>query len=202
MFVVVKLAGYSFQVSNGFFTDIPWPIMFASILLMLENMVYLIQFSIFNHKFFYMVFSLMPVPAFFTTKFYPDTIKITKWFNAATQVGCYIPYVLLCIKTKTTRGVSMFGQHLNFVGSIFGMLMCMITCDCDAIAWLFYIIGLFQSMAVFMVAIKFGEFRILDRTQAKLEDEEMNNLDDVLSVEFKEDNEIESDNLVALAIQN
>ena len=60
-------------------------------------------------------------------------------------------------------GVSLFGQHLNFLGGILGLYMCSITTSCNDIGWLFYVISVGQSLTVFTLSIYYNEFRIFDK---------------------------------------
>lgn len=160
--VIIRVIGGSFMVSIGFVRHISFPLLFAGILNLLENLVFTIQFALYRqNKWYYLGFAI-PVPAVLLTTLVPSSIKFTRWINPATQVICYLPYIWVIIESGTTKGISLLGQHLNMFGGVLGMLMCAISCRCDEIGWLYYLFSLIQAGSVFMIAMSFGEFRIVD----------------------------------------
>lgn len=160
--VIIRTVGISFFLVNGIMDGSTFPLMFSAALNFLENAIFLVQFALYDQSKTYLFPILTPVIAIVMDVIWPDSIDYTNWLNPATQIACHVPYVAVIIQTGTTRGVSLFGQHLNLLGSVLGMLMCSISCSCDTVGWLYYICPLFQACSVFLFALGYGEFRIFD----------------------------------------
>jgi hypothetical protein len=130
--------------------------------------------------------ALTPVPAFFFTRYFPRLREVAALVNPATQIICYVPLVTTMIGAGTSRGVSLFGQHLNFCGGLWGFAMCALAFNCRVIDWCFYGISVLQAMAVFGTAIYFGEFRVLDQV-AQVGQEREGNTADILTIGEEEE---------------
>jgi hypothetical protein len=144
----------------------PFQLLLTSFLLYLENLIFLWQFAFFNSAPGHLWNALTPALGFLTLHFFPTLRTPASLVNPATQIICYVPLVVTMIRSGTSVGVSLFGQHLNLCGSLWGFAMCGIMRACSAIDWLFYAISVVQALAVFVTALYFGEFRILDRADA------------------------------------
>lgn len=207
MSVIIRCFGISFHVFNGYMHNIAFPLLFAGVLLFLENLIFIIQIGIYNQAYLYLLCLMIPIPIYCIATMRPESWVYTRWVNPCTQILCYVPYVLTLVKAGTTKGISMLGQHLNFIGGICGLLMCSVGTRCDPLGWCFYLISLMQATVVFCVAIKFEEFRIFDQTKAPKEDEmELNEteieheeelVEDLESIQLDSnlDEEEESDNV-------
>ena len=163
LFVLIRLFGISFQISFGIIGTLQKSALFTAFLIALENMVFLIQLSIYRKNRYFLLGFLLPLPGIITTLAFRESIVVTKWFYSICQVVCYIPYIITLISTHSTLGVSLFGQHLNFIGSLCGILMCCITVESDIVTWIFYIFSFFQALSVFFLALAFDEYRIIDQ---------------------------------------
>ena len=134
--VVIRVFGGCFMIAISFVTHASFPLLFSAVLNLLENLVFTVQFAMYqSNKLYYLIFAI-PVPVILLTALVPSSIKFTKWINPATQVVCYVPYIWVMVQNGTTRGVSLLGQHLNMIGGVLGMLMCSLSCKCDVIGWL------------------------------------------------------------------
>lgn len=163
--VLIRTFGISFHVVNGIIQEMPFPLLLTGILLLLETLILFIQFAVYKkNRLFYLGF-LIPLLPIILSLSCPASIRITNWVNPATQILCYIPLVWVCVENRTTTGISLFGQHLNYMGAVLGILMCGLNCQCNVVAWVFYGISLAQVTSVYVVAFVFDEFRFVDNVK-------------------------------------
>jgi len=165
--VLLRIVGLSFHVFNSLVQNLEFQYVLTGILLLIENFVYVLQFIVYRKKKSYLFAIFLVFPALFLAVFYPETVESTNWINSFTQIVGYIPYLALCIIHGTTKGISMFGQHLNYCGSVCGIIMCSISCNCSSTTWSFYVISLFQSLSVFLLGLMYEEYRFLDKEADK-----------------------------------
>ena len=164
--IIIRTFGISFHVVNGIVAAMNFPLLLTGFLLLTEMFVILAQFALYREdRRFYIAF-LIPIVPVMMSLIWPVTMEYTNYINPITQIACYIPFLYECVRVGTTHGISLTGQHLNFLGAIFGLLMCAITCRCDKIGWLFYFISLGQASAVYILAIMYEEFRFIDQPDA------------------------------------
>lgn len=169
-FVIMRLFSLSFLVSNSSVEKHPFPIQISGILLLITSIVSAIQISIYNRYFIFLMWLTLPIYIMFISYSWPTTIEYTKWINPVFSLVSYLPLICTCIKARTTAGISVFAQHLNFIGSLFGLLMCNISEFCLNVNWMFYFIGIFQASLVYAVAICFGEMRFFDSQKEKVDE--------------------------------
>lgn len=160
VFVFVRLLGLSFHVVNGIIEKITFPLIFASSLLLIEFLIFIYQFAVYENNKKYFLGFLIILPAIVISPAFPITLVVTDLINPVSQIACYYPLVMECIRTKSTRGVSLIGQHLNFSAAVFGLLMCTASVSCDGLGWVYYLISLGQSVTVYSLAIYYDEFKI------------------------------------------
>jgi hypothetical protein len=79
-----------------------------------------------------------------------------------------IPQLYACLSVSTTTGLSIYGQHLHLIGSIFGFLMLMIEQNFSFISWLLYVNSFLQTYSIYALAAWFGELRIFDGSMEEL----------------------------------
>ena len=164
-FVVMKVFALSFLVANSAVEDLPFPIQLSGFLLLFTSVISAIQISVYNHYFKFLLWLTLPFIITFISYTWPSTINYTKWINPIFSLVSYIPLLYTCISARTTYGISVFAQHLNFIGSLFGLLMCQISSFCGFVNWVFYSIGIVQASLVYSVAFYFGEMRLFDSSE-------------------------------------
>lgn len=161
-FVIMKIFGLSFLVANSAVEELPFPIQLAGILLLFTSVISTIQIAVYNRYYSFLLWLSLPFIVLIISYSCPNTIEYSKWINPAISLISYIPLLSTCISERTTYGISVFAQHLNFIGSIFGLLMCQISSFCGFVNWVFYFIGIVQASLVYFVALYFGEMRLFD----------------------------------------
>lgn len=172
-FVVMKLFSISFQVANAAVKNSPFPIQLSGILLLLTSDIYVLQVSFYNHNKPFLLWFLMSFAVFFISYTWPSTITLTQWILPSFSLISYIPFLYTCYTAGTTLGISVFAQHLNFLGSILGLLMCLLAHTCTFVNWCFYLIGVIQASMVYIVAIHFHEMRFFDSVHQESKDPEV-----------------------------
>lgn len=179
-FVIIRLFGLSFLAVNGIIEHTNVSLIASGILLVIAYDILLVQFCYFEFHPGYYAFLAAPLLPTFMSLVFPSTIVVTDYINAISQVACYIPFVTECIRMETTKGISLFGQHLNFLGSILGLFMCSTTCNCDTPGWLMHIISMLQSCIIYFVALHYNEMRLFDSTQSPVFQHGLSDLDQIL----------------------
>lgn len=92
----------------------------------------------------------------------PSLISYTDLIKPITQLIGHIPQLLSCIYRRSTTCISIVGEHLHFIGSVFGFLMLVITQNFNLSRWILYGNTFFQAISIYLVAAWLGEFRLLD----------------------------------------
>lgn len=162
-YVVIRMLGLSFHVVNGMITNMTLPLLISGTLLLVELFIFVFQFTRYNKKPLYYISYMVVLIPIILSSLWPKSIEVTSYFNPVVQIVCCVPYILECIRAQTTLGISMFGQHLNFLGGILGLYMCSITTACNDIGWLFYVVPAGQSLTIFTLSIYYNEFRLFDK---------------------------------------
>ena len=161
--VFIRNFGLSFHVTNSLIEKLHKPYILTGIILLFLLQIYFIQFTIYRKNKKYLFGLLIPIIPFIINFLFPEIISITNWLNPISQIICYIPYIFSCLKVASTNGISLLGQHINFLGGIFGFLMCSINCNCSQMTWLFYCISLIQSLSIFLLSLSYNEYRLFDK---------------------------------------
>lgn len=170
-FVILRVFSLSFLVANSAVEQLPFPIQLSGILLLFTSIISTIQVAIYNRYLVFLLWLTLPFYIMFISYTWPDTIEYTKWIHPVISLISYIPLICTCISAQTTNGISVFAQHLNFIGSVFGLLMCKISNFCQIVNWIFYFIGIIQASLVYCVAIYFGEMRLFDSSKENSDEE-------------------------------
>ncbi|EGC29459.1 hypothetical protein DICPUDRAFT_42859 [Dictyostelium purpureum] len=122
--IIIKLIGASFLFINAWLTGETLPIVFYGLINVLQHTIFLFQFSIYDslasRK--YLPWIGFPIIPFLIGIQFPYTMFITNSFKPITQVLSHLPQVALCYQSKTTNGVSLPSQYLNFIGGIAGVI--------------------------------------------------------------------------------
>lgn len=160
--IFIRCVGNSFNLALCYFEKRSLEIALPSIILLFVHLIQIFQFFITRKKKFYLLLYAIPIAATLLSFFLPSISIATRYFNSASQIMCSIPFYYTCISLRTTLGISLFSLHLYFIGSIFGLLMCMINCQTDSIVWMFYFIAIIYSVFGFGLAMIYDEYRIFD----------------------------------------
>ena len=169
--VTIKLAGASFLCINSLFNGAGFPVFLYGLLNSLQHIIFLFQFFIYNGSKKALTCLLIPFIPLLLVLFLPGTIYYTDLIKPICQIASHIPQVVECIKLHTTKGFSLFGQHLNFIGAILGILMCFMINEQNIKTKLLYYNSLFQALSIYALAIYYNEWRFIDKKSNKYSSE-------------------------------
>ncbi|OHS99149.1 PQ loop repeat family protein [Tritrichomonas foetus] len=163
LFVLLRLFSISFHLANNTVLRAQFPVLLSGFLLLLTTILYVLQIAFYceNNRLF-LLWLIMPFVIFYISFSFPHTIVFTQWIMPSVSLISYIPLVAACFQSGTTYGISVFSQHLNLLGSIFGILMCLVGQMCSNSGLSFYLIGVSQALIVYTAAAYFGEMRFFD----------------------------------------
>lgn len=181
--VIIRIFGTSFLMINEIIKKTSFSILLSAILLLIEYVIYIIQFIMYTSNKYYILSFLIPIPCICLSCFWKASITVTQYFPAICSILNYIPFVATVLQAHTTIGISMISQILNYSSGIFGLLQCSIECGCDTISWLFFVISIIQGVIIFIIAMAFGEYRLIDVVHPQYIFDSENNEDNLASID-------------------
>lgn len=92
---------------------------------------------------------MCPVVPYLLAVIAPATMSLTNFVKPVSQVASHIPQLLECRKWRTTAGVALMSQHMNFIGGILGIYMCYVIPPKSVMPWLLYINSLLQASTLY-----------------------------------------------------
>ena len=118
----------------------------------LQHMAFMVQFFQFERKnnVQFLLWILFPMVPYMLSEWMPVTMHLTTYFKPVSQVLSHIPQLLECKRVRTTAGVSMMSQHLNFVGGLMGIYMCIVIPPRSKMPWMLYINSVGQAVTLYM----------------------------------------------------
>ena len=105
----------------------------------------------------YLLWILFPIIPYVMIKLWPGSVIFTNSIKPIGQVMSHIPQVIECIKLRTTLGISMSSQHLNFLGGAMGLLMCNFIPPVYMTTYLIYFNSVFQAVSLYAIALYYRE---------------------------------------------
>lgn len=150
-FLIECLVGASFLAVNAWVTGEAIPVVAYGALGAFQHCGFMIQFFLYEKRdnMQYLMWILFPIVPYCFVLWAPATMVYSNYFKPLSQVGSHIPQMLECKRLKTTSGVSLMSQHLNFFGGFLGMYMCWFIPPRSPMPWLLYINSVLQSSSVY-----------------------------------------------------
>eukprot|EP01112_Ceratiomyxa_fruticulosa_P016234 TRINITY_DN4870_c1_g1_i1.p1 TRINITY_DN4870_c1_g1~~TRINITY_DN4870_c1_g1_i1.p1 ORF type:complete len:228 (-),score=14.54 TRINITY_DN4870_c1_g1_i1:71-754(-) len=176
--IIIKHIGASFLFVNSWLNGENYPVILYGLLNVCQHSGFLAQFSIYpsedkvgskdskdskdikaeNHdpmqgreKFlWWLIFPLLP---YVLGIYLPDSITFTNYVKPITQIMSHIPQLKVCYDLKSTSGVAMLSQHLNLIGGLFGLYMCIINPPKTPTTYLIYLNSCFQALSLYAMAL-------------------------------------------------
>jgi uncharacterized protein with PQ loop repeat len=158
----IKLLGSSFLFVNSIFNESPFPVFLYGFLNTGQHIAFLIQFWLYGGSTFPLSLSLLPLFPFLICIQVPNLVPLTDLVKPVCQIASHIPQLRQCLKLRSTAGVSLLGQHLNFAGCVFGCGMCALLNEQSVKTWLIYINSGVQAVTLYAVAVWYREMRLCD----------------------------------------
>lgn len=105
----------------------------------------------------YLLWILFPTIPLVMAKLWPQTIIFTNSIKPIGQIASHVPQVIECFKLRTTLGISMSSQHLNFLGGLMGLIMCYIIPPISRTTYVIYFNSVFQAVSLYGIALYYRE---------------------------------------------
>jgi len=170
--IIIKLVGASFLLMNSYMTGELLAVVLYGLTNVFQHSVFMIQFSMYssdsvsadhNHSVIagqraYLVWLLFPVAPFILASIAPETIAATNLIKPITQVLSHLPQLQLCYRLKSTQGVSLLSQHLNFLGGFTGVAMCLISKPQFVTTYFIYLFSVLQAISIYGMALWYDVF--------------------------------------------
>jgi hypothetical protein len=150
---VIKLLGSSFLFVNSLFNNASLPVFLYGFLNTVQHVAFLVQFWLYTRSFRPLLFIIIPVLPYLICTFLPQLIPWTDFVKPICQVASHLPQMETCIRLKTTLGVSILGQHLNFAGGVLGCIMNFLNDEKSAKIWIIYLLSGMQAYFCFLIPV-------------------------------------------------
>ena len=159
---IIKYIGSAFLCFNSLFNGAGFPVFLYGLLNTFQHGLFLVQFWMYSSNKYSILFIFIAAIPYLLATYFPYTIQYTDYVKPLCQVLSHIPQVIQCIKLHTTTGCSLMGQHLNLIGSIFGLIMCYLEDEKSIKTWIIYFNSGFQAISLYLIAFWYHEMRFFD----------------------------------------
>jgi len=176
--IIIKHVGASFLFINALFTGENVAVVLYGLCNVVQHSIFMFQFAVYPSKsdhsrnsgsedldvtisiptpekslkekyLLWLLFPLIPVAL---GVWFPATMIVTNSIKPITQILSHLPQLRVCYELKTTSGVSLTSQHLNFVGGIAGLYMCLIIPPVYWTTYLIYVNSILQAVTLYIMA--------------------------------------------------
>ncbi|KYQ88786.1 transmembrane protein [Tieghemostelium lacteum] len=149
--IIIKLIGASFLLVNSWLTGETLPIFFYGLINVVQHSTFMYQFSIYDKNTKYLLWILFPFLPLLMGRLYPKSMYTTNSIKPITQVLSHLPQLIVSYKSKSTQGVSLQSQYLNFFGGVVGVLMLIGIPPVSIMTYFIYINSIAQSVSIFLM---------------------------------------------------
>ena len=125
---------------------------------MIQHSIFMVQFAIYCKDYKFLVYLLFPLIPYFLGVLAPITIPMTNSIKPGAQIFSHIAQLWECYRIKTAKGVSLQTQHLNMVGGVSGMVMCIMIVPKSTMTYFLYINSMFQAVSLYMMAFYYDNY--------------------------------------------
>ncbi|EAY03318.1 hypothetical protein TVAG_173630 [Trichomonas vaginalis G3] len=158
--ITLKLIGSAFLCINSLYNGSGFPLFLYGFLNTIEHCLFLFQFFRYGKVLYAPLLSLIVVIPYLICIFSPKLIPITDLVKPVTQFISHIPQLISCITRKTTLNVSIYSQHLHFIGSFLGCIMLILEENYNITNWILYGNTFIQAFSIYFLAAWYGELRL------------------------------------------
>jgi len=102
---------------------------------------------------------LFPIVPYLLARFAPASIAITNSVKPISQVMSHLPQLRVCYQLRTTSGVSMLSQHLNILGGVAGLVMCLVIRPKSIATYLIYANSIAQAVSLYAMFVYYSLVR-------------------------------------------
>lgn len=115
------------------------------------------KITFFKTKTIYLFWLLFPLIPIFMAILWPQSIPFTNNIKPISQIASHIPQLKECLRLRTTLGISILTQHLNFIGGVLGIWMCIIIPPVHLTTYIIYSNSIFQALSIYVLVFYFGD---------------------------------------------
>lgn len=119
----VKSIGASFLFVNALVMKEPIAVILYGLVNIVQMDIFACQIAFYRRKRIYLSWFFLPLVPWALASLWPASVGVTYVAKPIAQVVSHVPQLVLCVRERSTRGVSMSTQHLNFGGGVAGLLM-------------------------------------------------------------------------------
>eukprot|EP01084_Bolivina_argentea_P230601 389039_1 len=167
--IIIKLVGAAFLMVNAHLTGETTSVVLYGVFNVIQHSIFMYQFAIYKQDYKFLLWLLFPIVPFIWGITLPATISITNLIKPGAQIFSHIPQLWVCYQLKTAQGVSLKTQHLNMIGGLAGIIMCIIITPKSKMTYFLYINSMFQAISLYCVAVAYDNYRLcLEGQKSKL----------------------------------
>eukprot|EP01084_Bolivina_argentea_P249077 416816_1 len=156
--IIIKLVGAAFLMINAYLTGETTSVVLYGVFNVIQHSIFMYQFAIYKKDYKFLVWLLFPFIPYLLGLLSPSTIPLTNSIKPGAQIFSHIPQLYVCYQLKTASGVSLKTQHLNMIGGLAGMIMCIIIEPKSTMTYFLYINSMFQAISLYIVAIIYDNY--------------------------------------------
>ena len=124
----------------------------------IQHSIFMFQFAFYKGDYKFLIWLTFPIIPYLFGVILPFTIPLTNSIKPGAQIFSHIPQLWVCYQLKTAQGVSLKTQHLNMIGGIAGMIMCIIIEPKSTMTYFLYINSMFQAISLYIFAIIYDNY--------------------------------------------
>jgi len=153
--VIINILYYLVFLRFGICFNFEFPFIIGIFLQFCIYYVLIFQFCIYSsYKYFF--FNLLLLILFVPLK------SSVFYFIIVLELVSLVHFMYFFIKSKSTLEISLFGEHISFIGGIYGFYSCAVSTDGINNGWVFYSYFIFRSAFVIFASIYYNEYRIYE----------------------------------------
>ena len=160
--VIIRIFSTTFTIMTRVLYKPHVSILFSACLVQFENFIVIVQFLIYEKQKWCWTGFIAPLPGILISLLWPASFLFTQYVPAICLVLNFIPFYITILRAHTTMGISMIGLTIGYIAAGLGILSCSIQCTCDTISWIFYLSDVIICDIIYVTAMAFGEFRVID----------------------------------------
>mmetsp|Transcript_75650 Transcript_75650/g.67863 ORF Transcript_75650/g.67863 Transcript_75650/m.67863 type:complete len:241 (+) Transcript_75650:96-818(+) len=156
--IIIKLVGAAFLMINAYLTGETASVVLYGVFNVVQHSIFMFQFASYKQDYKFLIWLAFPLIPYFMGQLLPSTIPLTNMIKPGAQVFSHIPQLYVCYQKKTAGGVSLKTQHLNMIGGVAGLIMCIIIEPKSKMTYFLYINSMFQAITLYFVAIVYDNY--------------------------------------------
>eukprot|EP01104_Vermistella_antarctica_P016681 TRINITY_DN5735_c0_g1_i1.p1 TRINITY_DN5735_c0_g1~~TRINITY_DN5735_c0_g1_i1.p1 ORF type:complete len:283 (+),score=33.86 TRINITY_DN5735_c0_g1_i1:166-1014(+) len=150
--IIIKLVGACFLFVNVVVTGEARVVQVYGLFNVCQHLFFIVQFQLYKpdeDKRNFLYFFFLPAVPYLLWWYFPSSVEFTNMLKPAAQVASHVPQVATCWRNKSTSGLAMNTQHLNFIGGVAGMYMCYVIPPISWTTYAVYVNSCLQALSLY-----------------------------------------------------